>query len=161
MRNFITDSLKPSSRPRLVLLSLIYLVFTYFSTYYNRIIHAHCYGDIVKNECRGHKFSQDNVMQMILLIVYAVVAKGEGHELMTSFKILKITPHFTAIMMIMDQMPNIESKIESKAPKLLFWFIGAGIALSSTFSQVGKEQTTYSIYTAFASSLPLIALVSF
>lgn len=63
------------------------------------------------------------------------------------------------IMMIMDQMPNIESKTESKPPKLLFWFIGAGIALSSTFSQLGKEQTTYSIYTAFASSLPLIALV--
>ncbi|KAL7011797.1 hypothetical protein ACKWTF_014461 [Chironomus riparius] len=140
MKNIITDSLKPSSRPRLLLLALVYVVFTYFSTYYNKTIHAHCYGDIVKNECRGHKFSQDNVMQMILLILYAAVAK--------------------AIMIIMDQMPNIESKIESKAPKLLFWFIGAGIALSSTFSQLGKEQTTYSIYTAFASSLPLIALIS-
>ena len=63
------------------------------------------------------------------------------------------------IMMIMNQMPNIESKTESKAPKLLFWFIGAGIVLSSTFSQLGKEQTTYSIFTAFSSSLPLIALV--
>ncbi|XP_070505960.1 solute carrier family 35 member B1 homolog [Chironomus tepperi] len=140
MKNFITDNLTPSSRPRLVLLALIYIAIAHLSRHYNKLIHTHCYGEIIRNECRGHKFKQDNVMHMCLAFTYVAVAK--------------------AIMMIMDQMPNIENKIESKPPKLLFWFIGTGIVLSLTFSQLGKEQTTYSIFTAFTSSLPLIVLIS-
>ena len=61
--------------------------------------------------------------------------------------------------MILEHVPNIERETESKPPKLLLWFIGVGFGLSSTLSQLGKLQTTYSIYTGFISSLPLIALV--
>lgn len=79
MWSLITDSLQPTSRPRLLLLALIYVIFAYFSNYYNKIIHSNCYGETIKNECRGHKFTQDNVMQMYLAVLYAAVAKGKKY----------------------------------------------------------------------------------
>jgi len=74
--NFLTDSFKPSSRPRLVLLALIYVIFACFSTYYNKFIHTHCYGATINNECRGHKFNQDNVMYLDMSFLFAAAAKG-------------------------------------------------------------------------------------
>ena len=89
------------------------------------------------------------------LIFFNLTPNWSFNLIIFKFKI----PNLTAILMILEHVPNIERETERKPPKLLLWFIGVGFGLSSTFSQLGKLQTTYSIYTAFISSLPLIALV--